>query len=451
MEMNYHFPDGFKWGVATASYQIEGAVREDGRGESIWDRFGSIPGNVREGATGEIACDHYHRWKEDIQLMKRMGIRNYRFSIAWARILPEGYGAVNPKGIQFYSDLVDELLKNGIEPAVTLYHWDLPQALQNQGGWTNRKCAEWFASFCEIVFKTLGDRVRLWITLNEPWVAGFGGYYYGQFAPGYRDFSAALEAVHNMLRGHGLAVRLFREMQLEGEIGITLNLCPREAYHACEADRLAAKRVDGFANRWFLDAVFRGDYPEDMKAHYMKKGVRLPGIKAGDMELISEKFDFLGVNYYNVEFPRENRNDWPLEADICNHSDLYRLTNFGVAIVERGLTDLLVRIDREYGHPKLLVTENGASFLDVKNIKGEVLDDCRIDYLERHIIACHKAIEQGVNLRGYYVWTLVDCFEWETGYTNTFGLVYMDRPTRDRTIKKSGLWYKTIIEKNGIY
>lgn len=451
MEFDYHFPEGFQWGVATASYQLEGGVREGGRGESIWDRFCSIPGNIREGANGDIACDHYHRWREDVQLMKRMGIKVYRFSVAWARIMPQGCGEVNQEGLKFYSDLVDELLANGIEPAITLYHWDLPQALQDQGGWTNRQCAQWFADFSRVVFEALADRVHMWITLNEPWVAGFGGYYYGQFAPGHCDFSAALEAVHNMLRGHGMVVRKFREMQLQGEIGITLNLCPREAYADCAADREAADRVDGFANRWFLDAVFKGTYPEDMRRYYLGKGVRLPKAMPEDMALISEKIDFIGVNYYNVEFPKENKADWPLEAEIRNHSDIYRITNFGVAIVERGLTDMLVRIDREYGHPRIWVTENGASFLDVKNVKGEVLDDCRIDYLERHIIACHKAIEQGVDLRGYIVWTLIDCFEWETGYTNTFGLVYMDRRTRDRTIKKSGMWYRTVIEKNGIY
>lgn len=454
MEFNFRFPEGFQWGVSTAAFQIEGAVKEDGRGESIWDRFCLTPGMIMDGSTGEVTCDHYHRWREDVQLMKELGIRTYRFSIAWPRIYPSGTGAINQKGIQFYSDLIDELIANGIEPAVTLFHWDLPQALQDRGGWANRDSADWFAQYARTIFEKFGDRVHKWMTLNEPWVACFEGYYYGHFAPGYRDFSLAIQSVHNMLRGHGLAVRAFREMGLSGEIGITLNLCPREAVDVDPSNVDAARRFDGFANRWFLDAIFKGTYPIDMKEHYLSRGVVLPRDSDEDMALISEPFDFLGINYYNIDYIREDRSIWPVEARIDNafnaHRKEYSVTNYDWPILESGLTDLLVRLDREYNHPKLYITENGASFLDVMNLKGKVLDDCRIDYIERHIIACHRAIEQGVDLRGYYIWSLLDNFEWNCGFGQKFGLVRVDPINQDRTIKKSGYWYRQIIQKNGV-
>ena len=448
--MKHRFPENFKWGVSTASYQIEGGAREGGRGETIWDRFSDVPGNIEDGCTGEIACDHYHRWREDVQLMKQMGIQVYRFSIAWSRVYPEGCGAVNEEGLKFYSDLVDELLANGIEPCITLYHWDLPQALQDRGGWANRDSAQWFADYCRTVFERLGGRVKMWITLNEPWVSCFEGLAYGHFAPGHRDFSEALLAVHNELRGHGMAVRIFREMKLPGEIGIVLSLSPKEPATGSEADRLAAWRDDGNANRWFLDPVFKGGYPEDMKAFYRSKGIRLPKEHAGDMELIAEPVDFLGVNNYYVEFAREDKSVWPMEFSTVIPREEYRVTNYDWPVIPRGLRDLLVRLDREYDHPKLYITENGASYLDVKNLDGEVIDDQRLDYIRQHIMACHEAIEQGANLCGYFVWSLFDNFEWNTGFKNGFGLVYVDRPSRDRTIKKSGKWYRTVIERNGL-
>lgn len=449
---DYIFPNDFRWGVATAAYQIEGAAGEDGKGESIWDRFTHIPGNIQDHTTGDVTCDHYHRYREDVRLMRKMGVRNYRFSISWPRIIPDDSGKINEAGLRFYSGLVDTLLENGIRPMVTLYHWDMPQWLQNLGGWLNRKSADYFVEYCEAVFSCLGDRVTSWITLNEPWVCAFNGYYAGDFAPGVRDFSSALLAAHNMLRAHGMAVRAYRERFGKdignGEIGITLNLCPREPATDDPADREAALRNDGYANRWFLDPLFKGSYPEDMTEYYRDMGVTLPDVEPMDLELIREPVDFLGINYYYIEFTRAGGGNWPLY--FTTTAGDYSVTEYGWPIVERGLTDLLVRLDREYGHPKIYVTENGASFLDVVSVKGEVLDDCRIDYLERHIMACWDAIRQGVDLKGYYVWTLIDDFEWNTGFRNKFGLIYLDRRTGNRIVKKSGFWYREIMSKNGV-
>lgn len=445
---NCVFPEGFLWGTATASYQIEGAPAEDGKGESIWDRFSHIPGNIDDGSNGDVTCDHYHHYREDVGILKEMGIKNYRFSISWPRIFPDDSGRLNEAGLQFYSDLVDELIQNGIRPLVTLYHWDMPQWAQDKGGWTNRESAVWFAAYCEAVMKRLGDRVDQWITLNEPWVCAFNGYYEGNFAPGLRDFSAALLAAHNMLRAHGMALRLFRDLKLDGRIGITLNLCPKEAASDSPEDQNAARINDGYTNRWFLDPIFKGSYPQDMLTYYRGRGVVLPTIEPGDMELINGPIDFLGVNYYYVEFTQACSGRWPL--DFTTTPLHYPVTEYGWPIVPEGLTNLLVRIDREYGQPDILITENGASYLDVVSIKGEVLDETRLDYIERHILACHKAIEQGVHLKGYYIWTLMDDFEWNTGFNNKFGLVYLDRQTCRRTIKKSGYWYKRIIENNGV-
>lgn len=445
---NYLFPENFVWGAATAAYQIEGGVNEGGRGESIWDRFTHIPGHTPENATGDVACDHYHRWPDDVALMRRLGLKSYRFSIAWPRIFPHGYGAVNEEGITFYSRLIDALLDNGIEPCVTLYHWDLPQTLQDEGGWTNKQTAEHYAGYCRLLFERLGGRVKRWITLNEPWVTAFGGYFYGDFAPGIRDFSAALQAVHIQLLGHGLAVKIFREMDLPGEIGITLNLCPREGATPNDRDAAAAVRNDGFANRWFLDPLFWGRYPADMENYYREKGIVLPKRGAGDWTLITAPVDFLGINYYNIEFTRHDDRVWPLAFSLT--AGPHDVTNYGWPIVERGLRELLVRLGTEYGVKKLFVTENGASFLDVENVRGEILDDCRIAYLERHLIACHEALAQGVNLAGYYVWTLMDDFEWNTAYTQKFGLVYLRHGSLERVIKKSGRWYADVIQNNGI-
>jgi beta-glucosidase len=304
-------------------------------------------------------------------------------------------------------------------------------------------------TYCETVFKALGGQVKNWITLNEPWVVSFNGHYWGNFAPGLRDFSAALAAGHNLLRAHGLAVRSFRQLGLDGEIGIVLNLCPREPASDMPEDISAAVRNDGFGNRWFLDPLFKSSYPLDMGSYYASKGIVVPRVSNEDMKLIGEKIDFLGVNYYYIDFTKAKSDNWPLGYETIPGP--YPVTLYGWPVVERGLTDLLIRLKLDYDLPKLYVTENGASYPDVINIKGEILDDIRIDYLERHILACYKAIEAGVPLSGYFVWSLIDNFEWSTGFKNTFGLIYLNKQTQGRIIKRSGIWYSNIIRQNGIF
>jgi len=447
--MQYQFKEDFQWGVATAAYQIEGACYEDGKGENIWDRFCHIPGNIAGGADADIACDFYHRFQEDIRKVHELGIPCFRFSIDWARIYPDGPDKVNEKGMNFYERVIRELEKYRIKPVITLYHWDMPQWLQNIGGWVNRESIGYFTKFCEAMIGRFEGRVDKWITINEPWVCAFNGHYWGDFAPGLRDFSAALQAAHHMLCAHGSVVRLFREKRYRGEIGIVLNLCPKDPASEKEEDIEAARIDDGFSNRWFLDPLFKGIYPKDMEAWYAEQQAVLPAVREGDMELISQPIDFLGINYYYVEFAKKCEGRWPLYFDTVTKD--YPVTDYGWAIVEEGLTRMLVRIHREYGGGlRLIVTENGASFTDVAQEDGSINDDNRIDYLRRHIKACHKAMEQGVNLAGYFVWTLLDDFEWPTGYQNHFGLIHVDRKTLQRTIKKSGYWYGKTVRENGL-
>lgn len=448
MADQYAFPEKFYWGAATASYQIEGAVKEDGRGETIWDRFCKIPGAISNGDTGEIACDSYRRYKEDVAICKKLNLKAYRFSIAWSRIFPDGFGEVNRKGLQYYENLVEELLSNNITPFVTIYHWDLPQRLQEEGGWTNRQCIDHYLNYCRVLFKTFHGKVKHWITFNEPWVAAILGYATGMMAPGQRDYAEGLLAAHNMLVSHGKAVRLFREMMLPGEIGIVLNLSPRKPAGDAPEDAAAACRNDGNNNRWFLEPLFKGSYPKDMLEYYRSKNINLPEILKGDMEIINTRIDFLGINYYCIEFTKYDPKVWPMEFSLTTLN--YPTTNYGWAVTEEGITEILLRVTREYGVNQVYITENGASYLDVVNQEGEILDEQRVDYLNRHIKACHKAIEQGVNLCGYFVWSLLDNFEWNTGYDNKFGLVYLDRSTGDRIIKKSGRWYADVIINNGI-
>lgn len=448
MALQCLFPKDFYWGASTASYQIEGAVCEDDRGETIWDRFCKIPGAIAHGDTGEIACDSYHRYKEDVAICKELHLKAYRFSIAWSRIFPNGYGEVNQKGLQYYVKLVNELLDNGITPFVTIFHWDLPQQLQNEGGWANRQCIHHYLDYCRILFETFRGKVKHWSTMNEPWVATIPAYGTGMMAPGHHDYSEALLAAHNMLVSHGKAVQLFRQMKMPGEIGIVLNLSPRKPASDSKQDKEAAIRNDGHNNRWFLDPLFNGTYPKDMIDYYKSKNINLPKIWDGDMEIINSKIDFLGINYYCIEFTKFDPKEWPMEFSLTTLH--HAKTNYGWAITEEGMTEILLRVSKEYGVDKLYITENGASYLDVVNQAGEVLDEQRVDYLKRHIQACHKAMEQGVPLAGYFVWSLIDNFEWNTGYDNKFGLVYLDRKTCNRIVKKSGYWYADLIRNNGI-
>lgn len=446
--MDYIFPEGFQWGVATAAYQIEGAWDEDGKGENIWDRFTHIPGNIPDDANGDVACDFYHKYQEDIQKVHELGIPYFRFSISWARIFPDGPVSVNEKGFTFYERVIAELEHYHIKPVVTLYHWDMPQWLQNRGGWQNRESIGYFCEFCKVMMARFDGRVDKWITLNEPWVCSFSGHYWGDFAPGLQDFSAALQVAHHMLCAHGSVVEMFKKNGYKGEIGIVLNLCPKTPAFDSVEDKNAAVINDGFANRWFLDPLYKGMYPPDMIGYYKMQGVHMPVIEDGDLGSISQPFDFLGVNYYCVEFTKKCEGNWPLH--FCTISKDYPVTEYGWPIVEDGLKDLLLRIAEDYRNPQVIVTENGASYLDSVNLKGEVLDHNRIDYIERHMMACHQAVRQGVHLTGYFVWTLMDDFEWSTGYKNQFGLIHIDRRTLGRTIKLSGHWYRGIIEANGI-
>lgn len=438
------FPADFLWGAATASYQIEGAVHEDGRGSSIWDDFANTPGKTYQGQTGEVADDHYHRVEEDVNLMAQLGLGAYRFSIAWPRILPEGRGAINPAGLDFYDRLVDALLAKGIVPFATLYHWDLPSALEREGGWLNRATAYAFAEYAEVMTRRLGDRVANWITLNEPWCSAYLGYGIGMHAPGLSDRQAAIDTAHHLLLGHGLAVpRMRARLPSSAQVGITLVLNP--VYGADERAETTrdVELADEFSNGWFLDPIYRGVYPERFFEHM---ALNPPPIQQGDMESISVPLDFLGVNNYFRTLVRGAQAQ--LLADhIENVSPIPNAcyTDMGWEVYPNGLRDVLVNVARNYPVVKLYVTENGAAFPDVWDGGDTVSDPLRVDYLRAHITACAEAIEQGAPLAGYFVWSLMDNFEWSEGYAKRFGLVYVDYPTQRRVIKESGRWYAALL------
>jgi beta-glucosidase len=430
------FGTEFKFGAATAAYQIEGAAREDGRGESIWDRFCTIPGAVLNGDTGDVACDHYHRWEEDLALLSSLGLESYRFSISWPRVQPDGRGALNAKGVDFYRRLVEALLERGIEPVATLYHWDLPQARQLAGGWAVRETASYFAEYAAAMVDSLGDIVAGWVTHNEPWVVAFLGHATGVKAPGVRDWSTAITVSHNLLVSHGLAVDALRA-GTSAPVGITLNLTPMRP--ARERDVEAAVRMDGYQNRWFLDPVLRGAYPEDMVAHYS----RLYGeLSLGELDVISRPIDFLGVNYYNPTLVREARIA-PLGAETVTARP--PTTAMGWSVDADGLHEVLTRLRREYGDMVIYITENGAAF-DDEPVAGDTIEDpARVAYLSDHIEAVRQSIDDGVDVRRYYAWSLLDNFEWEQGYDKRFGIVGVDFQTQARTVKRSGLWYRDYI------
>ncbi len=438
------FPDEFVWGAATAAYQIEGAAREDGRGPSIWDTFSHTPGKVAGGDTGDVACDHYHRWPEDIALMRELGLDAYRFSLAWPRILPDGTGAVNQQGLDFYDRLVDGLLAAGITPFATLYHWDLPQALQDQGGWANRATVDAFAHYADVVARHLGDRIKHWMTHNEPWVAAFMGHYTGEHAPGHTDFSEALLAAHHILLSHGRAVPVLRAASgPEAQVGIVLFLNWAMPATDSEADRAAARRQDGFVSRWFLDPLFKGEYPADMVKLY---GDLVPDISPGDLATIRAPLDFLGINYYFRDVVRHSDQP-PFHTEKLAFTD--NITAMGWEIYPDGLGALLRRVARDYQPPAIYITENGAAFPDTPGPDGQVDDQARLAYLRDHLAVCHRAIQDGVPLRGYFVWSLLDNFEWAYGYDKRFGVVYVDYETQARTLKSSGRWYARVARNNG--
>ncbi len=447
------FPDGFLWGTATASYQVEGAVGADGRGASIWDTFSHTPGATFHGDTGDVACDQYNRVADDVALMAELGVRAYRFSVAWPRIQPDGSGAPLEAGLDYYRRLVALLRDASIEPAVTLYHWDLPQALQDRGGWESRETADRFADFAQLVAEALGDEVGTWITLNEPWVSSFMGYGTGEHAPGIASLDAALRAAHHLHLAHGKAVQALRAtLASTAQVGITLNLSPVRAVTGEPADVAAATRVDGFLNRWFLDPVRRGRYPEDLLGHFANLG-SAPPVEDGDLEIVSAPIDFLGVNYYSARTVVASAEDDTSLARLGAADSVAPgtpVTAMGWPIVPEGLTELLVRVARDYGPLPLFVTENGAAFHDYVDPDGEVQDPERVAYLEAHFRAAHAAIAEGVDLRGYFVWSFLDNFEWAEGYSKRFGIVYVDYGTQRRIPKHSARWYSRVVAANGL-
>jgi beta-glucosidase len=433
------FPRDFVWGAATASYQIEGAANEDGRGESVWDRFCATPGKVRNGDNGQIACDFYHRYRDDIALMRELGIDAFRFSIAWPRVLPEGRGAVNAKGLDFYDRLVDELLGSGIDPYVTLFHWDTPQVLEDQGGWPSRDIVGAFEEYVEAVGERLGDRVGHWITHNEPWVVAWVGHGWGHHAPGRTSDADALATAHHLLLSHGRAVEILRRHSPNSDVGITLNLDFPYAVSDDPEDVAAARWVDGLHNRWFLDPIFRGEYPADMLEAWQDL---MPPVEDGDLKTISAPIDFLGVNNYTSPLVGADENGG--RSRILVRADVDR-TDMGWEVVPDGLHDLLVRLHNDYEPPAIYVTENGAAFADVRGHDGNVLDPERQSYLHDYVEAAGRAIAEGVPLRGYFAWSLLDNFEWAWGYWKRFGIIYVDFATQERVPKGSFYWYRDFI------
>jgi beta-glucosidase len=432
-------PADFTWGAATASYQIEGAVDEDGRGESIWDRFCATPGKVRNGESGAVACDFYHRYPGDIALMRQLGISSFRFSTAWPRILPEGRGRVNGAGLDFYDRLVDGLLESGIQPCVTLYHWDLPQPLEDRGGWPARELVDAFAEYVEVVAGRLGDRVQHWITHNEPWVVAWLGYGWGVHAPGRASEADALAAAHHLLLSHGRAVEVLRRDAPGAEVGITLSLWPQYPASDSEEDVAAARHMDGFHNRWFLDAIYRGEYPADLVEHFADS---LPTVADGDLRTIAAPIDFLGVNAYSRGVIGSGADGGPPVLVRVPDSEY---TDMDWEVYPAALFDLLVRLRDDYAPDRIAVTENGAAFSDVRVHDGLVRDLERQAYLESHIDAVARAVDEGVPVAGYYVWSLLDNFEWAHGFAKRFGIVYIDYPTLERVPKASFGWYRDFI------
>lgn len=432
------FPKDFVWGAATASYQIEGAWSEDGKGESIWDRFSHTPGKVLDGDTGDMACDHYHRWRDDIKLMKSLGIKAYRFSIAWPRILPGGSGKINEAGIEYYSQLVDGLLELGIEPYATLYHWDLPQAQQDKGGWADRRAVDAFTAYVDITTRALGDRVKNWITLNEPWVSAFVGYRDGIHAPGHTDLNEALAASHHLLLSHGRSLPVIRANVKNANVGITLNLTPQMPASQSLADRQAAFWVDGYINRFFLDPLTGRGYPEDIVKSF---GSTMPFVQTGDMEEIAAPVDFLGINYYTRNIARGpekgNQPQTVFREGVATEMDW--------EVYPRGLYNLLGRVHFEYGFPAIYITENGAAFPDEPPVNGELDDPARVSYIKEHLNVVNEAIQIGVPVKGYFVWSFLDNFEWSFGYSKRFGIIHVDYQTQKRTPKASAKWYSKAI------
>jgi beta-glucosidase len=453
--VDLRFPADFWWGAATASYQIEGAVTANGRIPSIWDTFSATPGKVDNGDTGERATDHFHRYREDVAAMAELGLRAYRFSVAWPRVRTAG-GGINPTGLDFYDRLVDELLGAGIRPVATLYHWDLPQELEDAGGWTNRDTTAHFADYATAVAQRLGDRISMWNTLNEPWCSAFLGYGSGAHAPGRTDHAAALAAVHHLLLAHGLAVPILRSAAPASLIALALNTGTVRAISDDPADVDSARRVDGLLNRIFLDPLLRGAYPQDVQAE-TGAVTDWAFVRDGDLAVIKAPIDALGVNYYQPDLVGAAKHGkpglvtpYPDGDKVEHHPTPGPVTDMGWPIDPTGLSELLLRITADYGQIPIYVTENGAAYPDEVSADGGVHDPDRIEYVHSHLAAAHEAMSAGADLRGYFLWSLLDNFEWAYGYAKRFGIIHVDYGSFTRTFKDSAHWYRGVIAAGGI-
>lgn len=446
MTRSYRFPAGFVWGAATSAYQIEGSPLADGAGPSIWQRFAHTPGMMANGDHGDVACDHYRRYKDDVQLMRALGLHSYRFSIAWSRVLPEGTGRVNQKGLDFYARLVDELLANGIEPNATLFHWDLPAALDDRGGWLNRDIAHWFADYAEVVFRALDNRVKRWSTINEPWVVTDGGYLHGALAPGHRSKYEAPIVAHNLMRASGAAIQAYRAVGRH-EIGVVFNIEPKYPASQSADDIAAAQRAHAYMNEQFADPALLGSYPPELKTIF---GDAWPDFPAGDFQLTRQPVDFVGINYYTRSVVKHDEEAYPCRASRVRQANVTH-TETDWEVYEQGLLDTLTWFKQRYGDLPLYITENGAAFYDPPAAEGDVVEDpLRVAYLRKHLRALHDCIEAGVNLKGYYAWSLLDNLEWSLGFAKRFGLYHVDYATQKRTPKASAKFYAKVIETNGV-
>jgi beta-glucosidase len=440
------FPDGFLWGSATSAYQIEGSPLADGAGPSIWQRFAHTPGKTASGDTGDIACDHYRRYCDDVALMSDLGLKAYRFSIAWGRVFPEGIGRINPAGLDFYDRLVDALLEKGIEPLPTLYHWDLPAALDDRGGWLNPDIANWFADYGEALFRKLDGRVKQWATLNEPWVVTDGGYLHGALAPGHSNLFETPIASRNLMLAHGAAVKRYREVGAH-RIGLVVNIEPKYPASDSDADRAATRRADAYMNRQYLDPAFGLGCPEEMAEIF---GEAWRDWTTDELALAAQPIDWLGINYYTRGVMRDEPAKWPVRADYVKQAgQIY--TETGWEVFEQGLTDTLLWVKERYGNPAVYITENGAAFHDPPAASGgHVSDPLRVAYLKRHLCAVHAAIQAGADIRGYMVWSLFDNLEWSLGFSKRFGIVHVNFETQERTPKDSALFYAKVVARNGL-
>lgn len=435
------FPKEFLWGCATSAFQIEGAAHADDRVESIWDRFCAQPGHVRDGSNAEQASDHYHRWAEDLDIAKTLGLNAYRFSIAWPRIFSENSAKPNQNGLDFYSRLIDGQLERGLQPWATLYHWDLPQALQEKGGWNQRDTVYAYLEYVDTVTRHLGDRVKHWITHNEPWCTAMHGHLDGIHAPGLRDLKTALQVSHHVLLSHGLAIPIIRQNAPQAKVGIALSLHPLRAASDSLEDIAATRRHDGLRNRWFLDPLHDRGYPADT---WHTCGDAVPDMQPDDLRHIATLTDFLGINYYFPEVIAHAPEAYPMQTRLVHLPDKER-TAFGWEVAPQGMADLLRRVKRDYATAPIYITENGATYEDIVEADGSIKDEKRRDFYIRHLSVLKKLVAEGLDIRGYFAWSLIDNFEWAEGYQRRFGLVHVDFETQKRTIKASGKWYAAFL------